>query len=35
MNDERSEPEATDAFPTAVNGQITDSVEDGEGLPPA
>jgi hypothetical protein len=33
MNDDRSEPEATDAFPTAVNGQVTDSAEGGEDGP--
>jgi hypothetical protein len=30
MNDDRSEPEATDASPTPVNSQVTDSVEGGE-----
>jgi len=39
MNDDRSESESesTDAFPTPVNGQITDSVETGadDGVPVA
>jgi hypothetical protein len=32
MNDDRSKPaaESTDAFPTPVNSQVTDSVESGE-----
>ncbi len=26
MNDDRSQPKSADAFPTSVNGQITDGV---------
>jgi hypothetical protein len=29
MNDDRSQTESADAFPTTVNGQVTDSVETG------
>ncbi|MEA2664989.1 MAG: hypothetical protein QOI11_1933 [Candidatus Eremiobacteraeota bacterium] len=29
MNDDRSQTESADAFPTPVNSQVTDSVETG------